>query len=381
MTKVWDGWILFSLLALFLLGETVIVSVNLVPHLMDAYGNLSLYRRPLLQLAVFLLGLWLATLLAKTDYRLLVRSFLPYLLVSLSLLSLFAVVVKKLVSGKAVDRWLLGSSLQPLEFAKISLVLFLSYYIVRKGSLRRWKHFVWAFFPPFSMAFLLLLQPDKGGAVFLLLLTALMVYVGGVPKKVYMMVFPLIILVVYYILTSKGYVAERLSAWKDPFLDPEDSGYQIIQSLYALAMGGFLGVGIGQGLQKMGPLPASDTDYVVAIVGEEMGFFGVLLVILLYSLLVGRLLWHSLKTSEPMGRLILFGTAANFALSFLWNMAMVSNLIPPKGIALPFISYGTSNLFASLIFLGMAQSVVNHRESTNFSPSKTSSASILLKQA
>ena len=85
-------------------------------------------------------------------------------------------------------------------------------------------------FFPFLIAFLLLLQPDKGGAVFILLMAALMVYVGGVPKRVYLVVLPFIFLVIYYILTSKGYVAERLSAWKDPFLDPEDSGYQIIQS-------------------------------------------------------------------------------------------------------------------------------------------------------
>ncbi|MDM7266378.1 MAG: FtsW/RodA/SpoVE family cell cycle protein [Aquificaceae bacterium] len=381
MLKHWDGWIILSLFALFIIGETAIISINVVPYFMDSYSTFSLYKKPIFQLVVFFLGLYIANILARVDYRLFMKGIVPYLLIGLTVLSLIAVLMKKFISGRAVDRWLFGTSIQPLEFAKISLVIFLSYYIVRKGNLRQWKNLLWALFFPFLIAFLLLLQPDKGGAVFILLMTALMVYVGGVPKKVYLAVLPLMFTVIYYILTSKGYVAERLSAWKDPFLDPEDSGYQIIQSLYALARGGLMGVGIGQGVQKLGALPASDTDYIMAVIGEEMGFLGIFMVIVLYCFLIGRLFWYSLKASEPVGKLILFGTALNFALSFLWNMAMVSNLIPPKGIALPFISYGSSNLFASLLFLGIAQSVINHQERTSSSFSSTSSTLTLFKHA
>lgn len=381
MLKHWDGWIILSLFALFIIGETAIISINVVPYFMDSYSTFSLYKKPIFQLVVFFLGLYIANILARVDYRLFMKGIVPYLLIGLTVLSLIAVLMKKFISGRAVDRWLFGTSIQPLEFAKISLVIFLSYYIVRKGNLRQWKNLLWALFFPFLIAFLLLLQPDKGGAVFILLMTALMVYVGGVPKKVYLAVLPLMFTVIYYILTSKGYVAERLSAWKDPFLDPEDSGYQIIQSLYALARGGLMGVGIGQGVQKLGALPASDTDYIMAVIGEEMGFLGIFMVIVLYCLLIGRLFWYSLRMYEPMEKLLLFGIAINFALSFLWNMAMVSNLIPPKGIALPFISYGSSNLFASLLFLGIAQSVINHQERTSSSFSSTSSTLTFPKHA
>lgn len=381
MLKHWDGWIILSLFALFIIGETAIISINVVPYFMDSYSTFSLYKKPIFQLVVFFLGLYIANILARVDYRLFMKGIVPYLLIGLTVLSLIAVLMKKFISGRAVDRWLFGTSIQPLEFAKISLVIFLSYYIVRKGNLRQWKNLLWALFFPFLIAFLLLLQPDKGGAVFILLMTALMVYVGGVPKKVYLAVLPLMFTVIYYILTSKGYVAERLSAWKDPFVDPEDSGYQIIQSLYALARGGLMGVGIGQGFQKLGALPASDTDYIMAVIGEEMGFLGIFMVIVLYCLLIGRLFWYSLRMYEPMEKLLLFGIAINFALSFLWNMAMVSNLIPPKGIALPFISYGSSNLFASLVFLGMAQAVINHQERTSSSFSSTSSTLTFPKHA
>ncbi len=381
MLKNWDGWIVFSLFALFLIGEAVIISVNVVPYLMDSCQKLSLYKKPLLQFMVFSIGFLLASLLARLDYKKYMSGAIPYLIALITILSLLFVFIKKLLTGRSVDRWLFGGSIQPLEFAKIALVVFFSYYIVRKGNLRQWRYLFWALLFPLLMAFLLLAQPDKGGAVFILLMTALMVYVGGVPKRVYLLVFPLFSLMVYYILTSKGYVAERLSAWKDPFLDPEDSGYQIIQSLYALARGGFMGVGVGQGLQKMGSLPASDTDYIIAVIGEEMGFLGIFVVIVLYAILVGRLLWYALKAKEHMEKLLLFGTATNFALSFLWNLAMVSNLIPPKGIALPFVSYGPSNLLASLLFLGIAQSVINHQERSLSSPLRTSSTPTILKHA
>jgi cell division protein FtsW len=182
-------------------------------------------------------------------------------------------------------------------------------------------------------------------------------YVGGIPYKLY---FPAIALVGFFslFLLREGYVYERLSAWIDPFADAEDTGYQIIQSLYALAKGGPFGVGIGKGIQKMGALPAADTDYVISVIGEEMGFLGVMMVILLYALLVGRLFYYSVKVNEPFGKLLLFGIAMNFSLAFLWNLAMASNLLPPKGIALPFVSYGASNLLASLIMIGLAQSVI-----------------------
>ncbi len=381
MLRNWDRWILFSITALFLIGEAVIISVNVVPYLMDSYQKLSIYKRPLIQLLIFLFGFVLASIIAKYDHRKFMNGTLPYLFILMAVFSLLVVFIKKLMTGKAVDRWLFGGSVQPFEFTKIALIIFLSYYIVRKGNLRQWKHFLWAIFFPAVISFLLLAQPDKGGAIFILLITSLMVYVGGVPKKAYLLMLLLFVFMVYYILTLEGYVVERLSAWRDPFVDPEDSGYQIIQSLYTLARGGIMGVGIGQGLQKLGPLPASDTDYVIAIIGEEMGFVGVFAVIILYSILVGRLIWYALMSKEQMEKLLLFGVAMNFAISFLWNLAMVSNLIPPKGIALPFISYGPSNLLASLLFLGIAQSVINHQERSLSSPLRTSSTPTILKHA
>ncbi len=314
-------------------------------------------KRPILQLLAFLVGLFVSFYIARVDYKRFFNEKFVYALVGISLVSLLTVLVKKLILGKAVDRWLFGGSVQPLEFAKVVIILFLSYYIVSKGSLRNPKTFLWAFFIVFLHVIFLVLQPDKGGALFILLLSFSLMYVGGIPYKIYVPV-AVFVFALSFLFLKNGYVSERLSAWIDPFADAEETGYQIIQSLYALAKGGPFGVGIGKGIQKMGALPEADTDYVISVIGEEMGFLGVMIVVLLYALLVGRLFYYSIKVYEPFGKLLLFGIAINFSLASLWNLAMASNLLPPKGIALPLVSYGTSNLFTSLTMIGLAQSVI-----------------------
>ncbi|SNZ13726.1 FtsW/RodA/SpoVE family cell cycle protein [Hydrogenobacter hydrogenophilus] len=353
-----DRWILYAVILLFIIGETVIISSNLLPYVFENYRDLSIYKKPIYQLLTFLLGMFLIS--KKFDYLLLKKKSVVYSFVSASTLMLMIVLVKKYITHRHVDRWLIGTSLQPLEFTKVALVIFIAYYLVEKGSIKEWRYILWASFLVLINAFLISLQPDKGGAVFLLLLCGTLLYVGGIPKKVYIPILMLFVLFTLYILTSKsGYVAERFSAWKDPFADPEESGYQIIQSLFAFAHGGLWGVGIGKGLQKMGALPAADTDYVISLIGEEFGFIGILLVFCLYSILVGRLLYFTYKINEPFGKLLLFGIAMNFAIAFLWNVGMAVNLLPPKGIALPLLSYGPSNLLFSLIAIWLAKSVIS----------------------
>jgi cell division protein FtsW len=353
-----DRWILYAVILLFIIGETVIISSNLLPYVFENYQNFSMYKKPIYQLLTFLLGMFLIN--KKFDYLLLKKKSVVYSLVLASTLMLTMVLIKKYITHGHVDRWLVGTSLQPLELTKVAFVIFIAYYLVEKGSIKEWRYILWASFLVIINAFLISLQPDKGGAIFLLLLCGAMLYVGGIPKKVYLPILALFALFTLYILTSKsGYVAERFSAWKDPFADPEESGYQIIQSLFAFAHGGLWGVGIGKGLQKMGALPAADTDYVMSLIGEEFGFIGVLLVFYLYSILVGRLLYFTYKVKEPFGKLLLFGIAMNFAIAFFWNVGMALNLLPPKGIALPLLSYGPSNLLFSLIAIWLAQSVIS----------------------
>ncbi|WP_448583750.1 FtsW/RodA/SpoVE family cell cycle protein [Thermocrinis sp.] len=357
-----DKWIAYSVILLFIMGEVAIISSNVLGVAEFKYET---FRRPFLQMVAFIFGFFLANFISKTDYRKFFSKKIAYFFIFLSLLLLTAVLIKKTVTGKPVDRWLIGKSVQPLEFLKICVIIFLAYYVADKGSLRNIKWILWAFLLIFSNVLLLTLQPDIGGAIFVLILSLSIMYVGGIPYKLY---FPLLALTFLfsYNLLKTGYISQRISAWIDPFAEAEEEGYQIIQSLYAFAKGGLFGVGIGKGIQKMGVLPESDTDYVMSVIGEELGFVGVMLVLCLYSILLGRLFYYSVKITEPFGKLIVFGIAMNFSLAFLWNLAMATNLIPPKGIALPFVSYGLSNITASIVMIGLAQSVIRvwHTERT-----------------
>ncbi|MEN3034626.1 MAG: FtsW/RodA/SpoVE family cell cycle protein [Aquificaceae bacterium] len=350
--------IIYAVIGLFLISQTMVVSVNLVPYFIENPLELKIYRKSILHAIVFGFGLFVALRISKFDYRRFLNPKVVYFMVFTSLLSLIIVLIKKLASGKNVERWLFGTSVQPLEFVKISLLIFMAYYISSKGSLRSFAHFIWAFFIVLCHAVLLFFQPDKGGAVFITLLSSAMAYVGGISKKPLLIAGVFSFFIIQQLINMEGYVGRRISAWKDPFADVYDSGYQIVQSIYALSKGGLFGVGIGQGLQKAGALPTADTDYILATIGEEMGFIGILLVSFLYSMLVGGLFYYSFKVKEVAGRLLLFGIGLNFMLAFFWNSVMVSNLSPPKGIALPFLSYGSSNLFASMLMVGIALSVI-----------------------
>jgi len=357
-----DRWIAYSVVLLFIMGEVAIISCNVLGFAEFKYETL---RRPLLQMIAFTFGFILAEFISRLDYRKLFNKKLAYSLVFLSFLSLTAVLIKKIITGKPIDRWLIGKSVQPLEFLKISIIVFLAYYIAVKGSLRSFAWTLWVSLLIFPNVLLLTLQPDNGGAVFVLLLSLSIMYVGGIPYKLYL---PLLALAFLFSLSLLriGYISERILAWVDPFAEAEEEGYQIIQSLYAFAKGGPFGVGIGKGIQKMGILPEADTDYVMSVIGEELGFVGVMLVVSLYAILVGRLFYYSVKIAEPFGKLLTFGIAMNFSLAFLWSLGMAVNLIPPKGLALPFVSYGVSNMIASMIMVGLAQSVIKvwHREKT-----------------
>ncbi|SHK21652.1 FtsW/RodA/SpoVE family cell cycle protein [Thermocrinis minervae] len=344
---------------LFAMGEFALIIYHVLPSLYVGSISLNVLKKPLLQLTVFLTAFVFVNYLEKKfDYSVLKNKRIAYLFIGFSTLMLVLVLINKLLTGKAVNRWLFGGSIQPLEFTKLSVIVFLSYYVYSKGGAKEFRYIFWASFLVGLNAVLLFLQPDKGGAVSIMTLTLLILFAGGMPAKVYLPVTLGFVLLSLPFLRG-GYVKERVLAWKDPFSDPTDSGYQIIQSLYAFAHGGLFGTGIGQGVQKLkGGLPLADTDYIIALIAEEFGFVGVLMVSLVYAYLVGYLMVMSIRVKDIFGKLLLFGCASSFALSFLWNLAMATNLLPSKGIALPFLSYGLSNLLMSTIMVGLCNMVI-----------------------
>lgn len=149
----------------------------------------------------------------------------------------------------------------------------------------------------------------------------------------------------------------RLRIWKNPWIDPSDKGYQIIQSLYAVGSGGFLGVGIGKSRQKYLYIPEPQNDFVFAIVCEELGFIGACVVLALFALLIIRGYWIAVKARDKFGSLLVAGVTTLFAAQVFLNVAVVTNLLPTTGVSLPFFSYGGSSLLIQLVEMGIVLSV------------------------
>jgi len=350
--------ILTAVIFLILMGFLNILSIKLAPFILSDI-KLEHLRKPAIFLLSSVVGLFIMSAVSHMlNYKKLNDKKTIYTLVGLSLFLLFAVLVKKALLGKEVDRWLVGTSVQPSELSKLIIVLFLAHYVSRKGVINRWSFFGWVVFLVVLHGLFLFLQPDKGMAIFIFATTVIILWLGCISPKIYI---PVLI-----VLTSLGalmlgfggdYVQRRFSAWRNPIEDSFGSGYQVIQSLLAFMNGGFLGQGYGKGVQKLGALTQADTDYALATIGEELGLPGIAFVFILFAILLWRLIRIADNTTDVFGKLLIGGIVVNIFLSAVINSMMVVNLIPPKGMPLPFISYGTSNLLVNFLSLGIAGAI------------------------
>ena len=261
------------------------------------------------------------------------------------------------ISVNGAKRWLgVGAfRLQAMEFAKISLVLYLAYFMGTKQEVV--KTFDKGVIPPFlmtaMMCFLLLLQPDFGGAVILSLLLFFMCLVGGT-RLIYLFISALLASGAGYLLITKAaYRSRRLLAFRDPFAVADDAGYQLVQGLYALGSGGISGVGLGSSKQKLFYLPEAHTDFIVAVLGEETGFIGISLLFAGILFFFWRGLLIAIRQERLQDRFTAFGILLVVALSMLLNFAVVMSWAPPKGVPMPFLSYGGSSLLTSMICVGL----------------------------
>ncbi len=255
------------------------------------------------------------------------------------------------------SRWIsLGSfSIQPLEFTKIALVLYIAYFMSEKRDMM--DSYMIGFFPPFLLTMLfgalIMQQPDFGGTLFLTTILFFMCLVGGAKFLYIFGSFTVIGALGLMFIVTSPYRMERIFAFLDPFKDALDSGYQLVQSLYALGLGGFFGVGIGGSKQKLLYLPEAHNDFIMAVVGEEMGFFAITIIMLLFTLLFARCFRIVLGQQNIRDRLTAFGITLVIAIGALLNLGVVFGALPPTGVAMPFISYGGSSLLCSMICVGL----------------------------
>lgn len=258
------------------------------------------------------------------------------------------------------QRWLpIGPfTLQPSEFAKLAMVVYLAGYMVRREHEVRhqWQGFIKPMAVLFAATLLLMIEPDFGATVIVVGTAFGMLFLAGVKLGHFLLVLLGALAAMLVLVVSEPYRVKRLTAYTDPWADPYDTGFQLTQSLIAFGRGEWLGVGLGNSVQKLFYLPEAHTDFVFSIWAEETGFVGAVTVIAVYAALVGRIMWvgrRRLLAGDAFGAYVSFGVALIFAGQAFVNMGVSSGLLPTKGLTLPFVSYGGTSLIICCCMLAM----------------------------
>jgi cell division protein FtsW len=260
-------------------------------------------------------------------------------------------------SAGGASRWirLPGFNLQPSEIAKIALIMYMAYSLDRKQDKIKQlgPGFVSYMMILLVMLGLLLKQPDMGSALTLAAVAIIMLFAAGTRLVYIISIFLMTMPFLYFLVMNVAYRKRRILAFLDPWQDPQNSGFQIIQSWLALGTGGLYGQGLGEGKQKLFYLPEAHTDFILSVVGEELGFLGVIVIIGMFFLLVQRAMRIAVAAPDTFGRFLALGIAVLFGIEATVNMGVVTGILPTKGLALPFISYGGSSLLISLFAVGI----------------------------
>lgn len=270
-----------------------------------------------------------------------------------------------------------GLGIQPTELAKISIILYLAALITKKGE--RLRDLRTGYIPVMIIvgivAGLIMMQPDLGSCLILVATSGLVIYAGGASMKHILASIALLVLGVGIVMGAKtaidslsphaattaadqsSYKQDRINAFLNPFQDPEDGGYNIIQSLMALGEGGTGGAGFGQSIQKLHYLPYPYTDFIFPVIGEEFGFIGTAIFLLVYLYFIWRGILIALRCTDPFGTLVGIGVMGLIAIQAFVNIGGVTKTIPLTGVTLPFISYGGSSLVVTMFCMGIMLSI------------------------
>ena len=283
-------------------------------------------------------------------------------LLGLGLILLVAVLFSPL--GEPINgarRWLrLGAAtVQPSEMVKVVLIVYLASYLARReGQMQSFVHGVLpAVLVVGIFVGLIWRQPDFGTAVVILAVTGAMLFVGGISLRHFAALSTAALALCVYLITQTAYQRQRVLSFLNPWDDPMDSGFQAIQSMLAIGNGGVWGLGLGEGNQKRLFLPEPHTDFIFAVLAEELGLIGGVLVLTLYGVLVWRGFWIACGSCDLLGFYLAYGLTVLFAVQVFVNVGVVSGMLPAKGLTLPFVSYGGSSLVVNLVAVGMLISI------------------------
>ena len=347
-----DKWLFAATVALALFGVVMVYSASAIVAQREN-GNQFYY--------VIKQGVWVAVgfivmlLAMQFNYQQLKSRRIVYGLLLLTTIMLLAVFGFGRING--AHRWIKfsGFSVQPSEISKLTLAIFLAYFLEKRAGEEGdfWRTFVPCGVVAAWLAVVVVVEPDFGTALMLMLIFVVVIYTAGARLAHLAMALAPAILVASGLLLFVPWRMKRLITFLNPWADQQGSGFQVVQSLIAIGSGGPNGLGFAQGKQKMLFLPFAHSDFIFAVIGEELGLVGALAVVAIFALFLWRGVRTALLAPDRFGMLLSLGIVTSIVTQALFNIGVVLSLVPTKGIPLPFISYGGSSLVPTLAAVGI----------------------------
>jgi cell division protein FtsW len=314
------------------------------------------------QLAWALMGLLLVPIVMRIDYRNYRQPTVIWVALGIVAIALVAVLFGRPVKG--ATRWLnIGSfGVQPSELAKIVVIIFTAALLERRMD--RIDDLGYALLPIAvvvgAIVGLVLAEPDLGTAVSIATIAAMMVFAAGIHYRYVVGLALASLPALYFVIVTSEYRRRRVTAFLDPWSDPLDGGFQLIQSMIAVGTGGVFGRGLMGGVQKLFYLPEPHNDFIYSVIGEELGLLGATVVLACFCVIIWRGLRTSMRAPDRFGAFLAIGLTTMVAFQAFFNISVVLGLLPPKGIPLPFVSAGGSSLLINLIGMGILLNVSQH---------------------
>ena len=347
----------FLIITLLLLGIGLLMLFS-ASYPSAYYDNLPSTYYFLRQGGFAVLGILVMFFIARRDYRRF-RALSPLAMVVTVILLILVLVVGTGLYGE--KRWInLGfTTFQPSEMAKAAVILFFASLIsVYSDKMKTFRYGIVPFVITLAViGALMIAEPHLSGTIIIFGIGAVMMMVGGVRLGWFAAAGGVGVVGIVFAITRLGYAQGRLSVWRDPFVDPQGLGYQSIQSLYAIGSGGLFGLGFGNSRQKYLYLPEAHNDFIYAVVCEELGFIGAMIVMILFIMLIIRGYYIAMHAPDKFGSMLVVGITTQIALQVFINMGVVTGVLPVTGAALPFFSYGGTSLLMLLVEIGVVLSV------------------------
>ncbi len=352
-------WFMFGIAAtLAVFGAMMVYSASAMFSLKETESG-SQYIYFFKQISFTIAGLASMYVLSRVDYHIFQRPEVVYGVLAITVILLVAVFAFPPING--ARRWIRfgGVSFQPSELAKIALPIFLAYYLTKKeelvGDLRE------VVFPCLAglgiLGGLVFLEKDLGTTIVLCAIFSAVYFAAGARLVHIAVVGAVMMLVGICAIAFAPWRVERMMAFLDPYAHAKDEAYQVVQSLYAIGSGGVFGEGFAKGHQKLFYLPYPYSDFIFSVVGEELGLVGTLAVVIAFGLLLWRGARVAVLAPDRFGNLLAIGIITGIIVQALFNISVVTSLLPAKGIPLPFISYGGSSVMVTLVGVGILLSI------------------------